>query len=95
MVNHISELVAILPTFLEGRPVQDRTGLADVYDLTLRVEIDADQMKRMPQAGVTFTGFGYTSGVFDSLRNPGLRLEATRGPVDYFVIDHLEQPSGN
>ena len=45
--------------------------------------------------GGTFTGFGYTSGVFDALKNLGLKLEATRGPVDFLVIDHLEQPSAN
>jgi uncharacterized protein (TIGR03435 family) len=95
MVNRISELVAILPTFLEGRPVQDKTGLDGVYDLTLTVEIDPDQVKRMPQMGMAFDGFGYTAGVFDALKRLGLKLEATKGPVDYFVIDHLEQPSGN
>jgi uncharacterized protein (TIGR03435 family) len=25
----------------------------------------------------------------------GLRLESTRGPVDFFVIDHVEKPSEN
>jgi uncharacterized protein (TIGR03435 family) len=95
MINRISELVAILPAFLEGRPVQNKTGLDGVYDLTLTVEIDPDQVKRMPQMGMTFNGFGYTPGVFDALKRFGLKLEAVRGPVDYIVIDHLEQPSEN
>jgi uncharacterized protein (TIGR03435 family) len=95
MVNHISGLAAILPAFLEGRPVQDKTGLAGVYDLTLNVEVDPDQMKRMPQVGMTFTGFGYTSGVFDAVKNLGLKLEAAKGPMDFLVIDRVEQPSGN
>jgi uncharacterized protein (TIGR03435 family) len=94
MVNHISELAAILPTFLEGRPVQDKTGLAGVYDLTLKVEVDADVMKRM-QTRMTFTGFGYAEGVFDALKDLGLRLEATKGAMDFLVIDHLERPAGN
>jgi uncharacterized protein (TIGR03435 family) len=25
----------------------------------------------------------------------GLRLEPTKGPVDFLVIDHIEMPSGN
>jgi hypothetical protein len=36
MVNHISELVAILPTFLEGRPVQDKTGLTYLFLNSIR-----------------------------------------------------------
>jgi uncharacterized protein (TIGR03435 family) len=95
MVNHISELTAILPQFLEGRPVQDKTGLAGVYEFALNVEMDADQMKRMPQSGIAFTGFGYTSGIFDAVQKLGLKLEATKGPVDFLVIDHVEHPSEN
>jgi uncharacterized protein (TIGR03435 family) len=95
MVNHIAELAAMLPTFLEGRPVQDETGLTGVYELTLNVEVDPDQMKRMPQAGMAFTGFGYTSGIFNAVKNLGLKLEAAKGPMDFFVIDRLEHPSGN
>ena len=95
IVNRISELTTILPQFLEGRPVQDKTGLAGVYEFTLNVEMDADQMNRMPQSGIAFTGFGYTSGIFDAVQKPGLKLEATRGPVDFLVIDHVEHPSEN
>jgi uncharacterized protein (TIGR03435 family) len=95
MVNHISQLAAVPSNFLEGRPVQDKTGLAGVYELTLNVEMDADQMKRMPQAGMAFTGFGYTAGVFDALGRLGLKLEASRGMAEFLVIDHLELPSGN
>jgi uncharacterized protein (TIGR03435 family) len=95
MVNHIPELAALLPSFLEGRPVQDKTGLSGVYEFTLNVELDPDQMKRLPQAGMVFTGFGYSSGVFDAVQNLGLKLEATKGPVDFLVIDHVEKPDAN
>ena len=95
MVNHISELAAMLPAFLDGRPVLDKTGLAGVYDFTLRVELDADQVKRMPQAGMAFAGFGYLSGVFSAVEQLGLKLEASKGPVDFLVIDHAEKPDAN
>jgi uncharacterized protein (TIGR03435 family) len=95
MINHISQLAGMLPIFLDGRTVQDKTGLTEVYDLTLSVELDPDQMKRMPQAGAAFTGFGYASGVFDAVEKLGLKLEATKGPVDFLVIDHVEKPSEN
>jgi uncharacterized protein (TIGR03435 family) len=96
MVNHISQLAnMLLPTFLDGRPVLDKTGLPGVYDITLSVELDADQVKRMPQAGMFFTGFGYTSGVFDAVEQLGLKLEAAKGPVEFLVIDHAEKPDAN
>ena len=95
MVNHISQLAELLPSFLDGRPVQDKTGLTGVYDLTLRVELEADQLKRMPQAGAAFTGFGYTSGIFDAVQKLGLKLEASKGPVDFLVVDHVEKPDAN
>jgi uncharacterized protein (TIGR03435 family) len=95
MVNHLSELAAMLPSFLDGRPVMDQTGLSGVYEFKLNVELDADQMKRLPQAGAVFTGFGYTSGVFDAVQNLGLNLEATKGPADFLIIDHVEKPDAN
>jgi uncharacterized protein (TIGR03435 family) len=65
----------------EGSRVQDKTGLDGVYDLTLKVEIDPDQVKWMPQTGMVFDGFGYTAGVFDALKSLGLKLEGAKGRV--------------
>ncbi len=95
MVSHISQLAETLPIFLDGRTVQDKTGLTGVYEINLSVELEADQMKRMPQAGAAFTGFGYTSGIFDAVNKLGLKLEASKGPVDFLVVDHVEKPDAN
>jgi uncharacterized protein (TIGR03435 family) len=95
MINRISELASMLPVFLEGRPVLDKTGLTGVYEVTLTVELEPDQKKRMPQAGAVFTGFGYTPGIFDAVEKAGLKLEATKGPVDFLVVDHVEKPDAN
>jgi uncharacterized protein (TIGR03435 family) len=95
MVNYISQLAKVLPIFLDGRTVRDKTGLTGVYELTLSVELEADQVKRMPQAGAAFTGFGYTSGIFDAVQKLGLKLEAGKGPVDFLIIDHVEKPDAN
>ena len=94
MVNRIPELVAMLPTFLEERPVQDKTGLTGVYDITLNVALEPEQMKQ-PKPGHVFRGFGYSPGIFDALEKLGLKLEASKGPVDFFVIDHIERPAAN
>ncbi len=95
MVSHVSQLTEMLPDFLDDRPVQDNTGLTGVYEITLNVEMDPEQIKRMPQPGLVFTGFRYSSGVFDAVQKLGLKLEATKGPVEVLVIDHVEKPDAN
>ena len=95
MVNRVSQLTWMLSDFLDGRPVEDKTGLTGVYEISLRVELDESQQRRMPQPGMAFTGFGYAPGVFDAVERMGLKLEATKGPVDFFAIDHVEMPHEN
>ncbi len=95
MVNRVSQLTWMLSDFLDGRPVVDKTGLTGVYEISLNVELDENQQRRMPQAGMVFTGFGYAAGVFDAVERMGLKLESSKGPVDYLVIDHVEMPDAN
>jgi len=68
------------------RTVVDRTGLSGTYDIELRytspVMADAG-LPSVPDAPSVFTA------VQEQL---GLKLEATRGPVDVIVIDHVEKP---
>jgi uncharacterized protein (TIGR03435 family) len=34
--------------------------------------------------------------LFDAVRSQlGLKLEATKGPVEYYVVEHIEKPAGN
>jgi uncharacterized protein (TIGR03435 family) len=34
--------------------------------------------------------------IFDALKQQlGLKLEPAKGPVEYFVIDHVDKPSAN
>jgi uncharacterized protein (TIGR03435 family) len=77
----------------DPRPVIDKTGLTQVYDFTLEfmpelppdVSIDAlpPEMQNRPT-------------IQDALREQlGLRLESGKGPVDDYVIDHVEKPSEN
>jgi uncharacterized protein (TIGR03435 family) len=77
----------------DGRPVVDQTGLNGNYDfvLSFRPVLPPDaspdalpaEQRDLPT-------------LFDALRTQlGLRLTATRGPVDHIVIDHIERPSAN
>jgi len=77
----------------DGRPVVDETGLSESYDFTLSFapelppNVSRDnlppEMQELPS-------------IFEGVKQQlGLKLEPTRGPVDYFVIDHIEKPSAN
>lgn len=95
MVNYISGLAQVLPSFLAGREVEDKTGLTGVYEIDLEVEMDAEQLKNVPQPGAPFNSFGYAPGVFDAVAKLGLKLESAKEPVDVLVIDHVEKPDAN
>ena len=64
------------------RPVIDQTGLTGSFDYR---EPGAD----IPQEG------DFVSSIPILVQELGLRLVATKGPVETFVIDHAEKPSPN
>jgi uncharacterized protein (TIGR03435 family) len=77
----------------DSRPVIDKTGLTQVYDFTLKfmpelppgVSVDAlpPELQNRP-------------AIQDALREQlGLRLESGKGPVENYVIEHVEKPSEN
>lgn len=79
---------------LTDRPVVDRTGLQDRYDFTLKWAPDESQ----------FGGHGppvsdapdAPPGLFEAIQEQiGLKLEATKTPVDVMVIDSAAHPSAN
>ena len=74
----------------DGRPVMDKTGLDGFYDFKLSYLPDLPAnfpRDRLPPDAAD------RPGVFQALREQlGLRLEAQRGPVSYFVIDSIEKP---
>lgn len=64
-----------------SRPVVDRTGLAGNYGFTLDYSV-ADNDDRLD--------------VFRALQSQlGLKLETVKAPIEMFVVDHVEKPSGN
>jgi len=71
----------------QGRPVQDKTGLAGRYDFTLKFgkqsEAAEDTDSQTPLREMILTG----------LSNLGLKLDAEKGQVETLVIDHMERPS--
>ena len=64
------------------RPVLDLTGIQGEFDF--RVDYATDDN---PETGPS---------IFAAMQEQlGLRLEATKGPVETLVVDHAEKPSGN
>ena len=91
----MAELASVFQRAALDRPVIDKTGLSGRYDFDLEFTPDESQ----------FGGaFGKRPGNDDSAKpglfaaiqqQLGLRLEATRGPVEALVVDHVERPSDN
>ena len=83
----VQELADLYSKFLD-RPVIDMTGLTDRFDFTLQYEADTDSPG--PFAAVT------APTLFQAFVNQvGLKLRATRGPVNVLVIDSAARPSAN
>ncbi len=68
-----------------GSVVVDQTGLTGYYDFELRWWTDERVFDPPDPAAVSAA----------MQRELGLRLDATRGPVDTFVVDRLEKPTNN
>lgn len=74
-----------------GRPVIDKTGLTEKYDWKLQWAPEATpgspEAPQQVSAGPTIS-----TALQDQL---GLKLESTKGPVEVYVIDHIDRPSEN
>ena len=88
-VNHVSFKATTMAGLAEmlsrqlGRMVEDRTGLDGAFDF----EFDATHDESDPNP--------FVAAWAPALGQIGLKLETTRGPVDFFVIEQAERPSGN
>jgi uncharacterized protein (TIGR03435 family) len=71
--------------YLLGRTVIDKTGLAGKYSYTLTYTPDDAP-----------PGDASGPSIFTALQEQlGLKLESTKGPVEFLVIDHVEKPDAN
>jgi uncharacterized protein (TIGR03435 family) len=77
----------------DERPVVDMTGLTKNYDFTLTF---------LPPLPPNFNTENLPPellsrpSIFEALKQQlGLRLDLQKGPVEYYVIGHLERPAGN
>jgi uncharacterized protein (TIGR03435 family) len=77
----------------DQRPVIDKTGLDKNYDFAL--SFAPDLPPNVPTENLP-PGLLDRPTIFDALKQQlGLKLEAEKGPVEYYAIDHVEKPAEN
>jgi uncharacterized protein (TIGR03435 family) len=88
----MADFASILQRSPLDRPVLDQTGLSGVYDFDLEFAPNESLWGGiLPRPADSDK-----PGLFAALREQlGLRIEATRGPVETLVIDRVDRPSEN
>jgi uncharacterized protein (TIGR03435 family) len=62
-----------------------------MYDFSLKFE-EASSPKEQKRATFDF----FSSSIFSQIQKQlGLQLEADKAPVDYLIVDHVEEPAPN
>jgi len=87
-LNYIGHtgLLALNPGPLD-RPVVDRTGLGDAYDIHLQFKKDDTVAAPVDEA---------EAGIFTAIQEQlGLKLTTAKAPFDVVVIDKVERPSAD
>ncbi len=89
----MADFVSLLQRAVLDRPVVDRTGLKGRYDFDLTWAPDETQFGgEVPVAPVDAQSPPFFTAIEQQL---GLKLEATRGPIEALVVDRAERPSAN
>ncbi len=91
-VHYFGISIAQVATWVLGaeRPVEDKTGLAGRYDVTIQKPA---LQPNAQQGGISAPDLGPSAAsIADQL---GLKLEPSKGQVETLVIDHVERPSPN
>ncbi len=89
----MAELASVMQRAALDHPVVDRTGLSKRYDFDLEFAPDETQFGgAFSRSTDDPTKLDLSAAMQQQL---GLRLEATKGPVDVLVVDHAERPSEN
>ena len=90
----MAEFVRVLGLML-GRTVTDQTGFSGVFDINLDFRGDDTIAGFPPPPPGAVPVETASPSIFSAVRQLGLRLESTEGPVEVLVIDHVEKPSDN
>jgi len=83
------KMFADLLSNMLGRPVVEKTGLTGEYDFKFKLEPPAAADANAP---TDLAGAVLIDAVREQL---GMKLEATKGPVQVFTVEHAEKASAN
>jgi len=76
------------------RKVIDGTGLPARYDVNLKYLPDGARFEGKDGGGPTISSD--CADIFSALpKQLGLKLESTKGPVEFLVVEHAEKPTEN
>jgi uncharacterized protein (TIGR03435 family) len=90
---NMADFVAVMQRAILDRPVVDKTGLTGRYDFDLVWAQDETQFGgEVPVASADAPSPPLFTAMQEEM---GLRLEATKGPVDAIVVDKVERPSAD
>jgi len=90
---NMGDLASVLQRAILDRPVVDKTGLTGRYDFDLEWAPDETQFGGEVRSAPTDAA---SPPLFTAIQQQlGLKLEATRGPVQALVVDTAERPSAN
>lgn len=77
-----------------GRPIIDKTGVKGRFDFNLEFALDQSTPGFVPADAAADPPGG--ESIFTAVQEQlGLKLESTKGPGEFLVIDHVERPSEN
>jgi len=101
--SSIEEFAGFLQSRIVDRPVVDQTGLTDRYDFQLKWTPDSLQAAAAanappgaPPPAPPADNADAPPDLFAAIQQQlGLKLEATKAPVEVLVIDRVEKPSEN
>ena len=79
----VLQLAKFAANYVLHKPVLDQTGLEGSFDY------------RDPDAKVNQDNSDFEASFTVFIRDLGLKLTSTKGPVETFVIEHAEKPSAN
>ena len=91
----MAQFAGLLPRFVD-RMVRDQTGLTGSLDLKLNWTPAPGEWVAPPNAEVALAPPADGPSIFTAIQEQmGLKLEPSRGPVEFLVIDNAERPSQN
>jgi len=89
----MAQFASVLQRAILDRPVVDRTDLPGRYDFDLEWTPDDTQFGgQLPQGAPDQP----RAGLFEAVQKQlGLKITATRGPIETLVVDRLDRPTDN